>query len=74
LLFSAADSGIEHGSRFAKTLGFYDDIAWAGEDGDEANAVDLVEISLTELNEKYSMPVVASSLPVGGSGSSKAKG
>ncbi len=26
--FDAADVGIDHGSRFAKSLGFYEDVAW----------------------------------------------
>ncbi len=34
-LIEAADNGIEHGSRFAKNLGFYDDVVWNGEDTEE---------------------------------------
>ena len=34
---SEGESGIDHGSRFAKSLGFYDDYPWEGDDVDEVS-------------------------------------
>ena len=34
-LIILVDAGIDHGSRFARLLGFYEETAWVGQVGDE---------------------------------------
>ena len=49
--FDASDSGIDLGSRFAKTLGFYDDIPWTSEDDDPSFFGELNEVSEGEIKK-----------------------
>ena len=45
----AADIGVDLGSRFAKSLGFYDDVPFSGDDHGDVSALgDLREMSLDD--------------------------
>lgn len=39
----AADSGVEHGSRFAKSLGFYDDVPWTASETDNGDVSTMLQ-------------------------------